>query len=577
MDIGDAESVVAICSLDRHAEPTVVPSACFPTVVALGSRSTKPKIGYEALRVRGSTRLDLCFKCDPVTEYAQWRYQASGAILLFIEELHERVLVAHPELRDRHQVLIGCPAGWSAAAVERYEALIAESPRLTRAAIMPESRGALLQAWEFENLPAETLNVGVVVIDIGSSTIDCSVVRHGTASEHPASAAFGLRELDERIYQAYLDQHPAAEDRRQQYENDPVAESFVRYLCRLHKERALGGTPDLTHLPTDWDWLRREWEVLSLVDVPALLNEPDGWLDHYRRVLTRLAEDPTLPGTTVLLTGGGAQIPQVEETTEALLPDCHVQLAKDPMTGVAMGLAARGWLDQMVTQFETAAKDLLSSEPAMAKVRALYPDFLNKSFQYLKREFNGIPVETIAEFMAAPQASSELVLGRPLVKAWLQNLEVSEILDSFAESITSELGPDFDSLARQYSIRTGQWRPVIHIDPSELVASQDPKFAKMGTNTAFLSVTLRLAFGISVVSVASEGLDYAKMHYPESTAKLLQRFFNYRYRATLERITPRVTPEASSLFDKMVTQAIDHAVTDSLESVRAMLLDTRKQ
>src|SRR5580658_4864872 len=102
MDIGDAESVVAICSLERYSKPTVIPSACMPTVVAQ-SRGGKPRIGYDALRVRDPIRLDASFKCDPETNYAQWRYETSGAILLFVEELHQRVLAEHPELRDCHQ------------------------------------------------------------------------------------------------------------------------------------------------------------------------------------------------------------------------------------------------------------------------------------------------------------------------------------------------------------------------------------------------------------------------------------------------------------------------------------------
>src|SRR5262249_24815161 len=152
---------------------------------------------------------------------------------------------------------------------------------------------------------------GVLVIDIGSSTIDCSVVHDGTAAEHPASADFGLGALDERIYQEYLDRHPHRTDRLEQYENDPPARNLMPHPCRLHKERAVGGQPDVAGLLAQRDCARREWELLSAVDVPVLIEEPEGWLQRYRNVLAALAADPALAAATVLLTGGGARIPAV--------------------------------------------------------------------------------------------------------------------------------------------------------------------------------------------------------------------------------------------------------------------------
>jgi hypothetical protein len=161
--------------------------------------------------------------------------------------------------------------------------------------------------------------------------------------------------------------------------------------------------------------------------------------------------------------------------------------------------------------------------------------------------------------------------GRALIQDWLQNLETSTILDNFAESITSKLEPEFDSLARQYSIRTGQWRPVLYLDPSELIASQDPKLGKdkLGKQEAFTIAIVFICLGLPLAQ---------QMVILGGGATLVARkFLEYRYRAKLERITPRMTVEASRLFDAMVTQAIGRAVTDSLESVRALILDTRRQ
>lgn len=242
MDIGDAESVVAICSSDGHAEPTVIESARMPTLIAQRDRKAKPEIGYDAPRVKDPVELDVSFKCDPVAEYAQWRLSA-GLVLVFIEELHQRVFAAHPELWDPHQVLIGCPVGWNAEAVRRYEELFTDSPYLSTAVVVRESRGALLQAWE------------------------------------------------------------------------------------------------------------------NVIDVPVLLDEPDGWLSHYRTILTQLAHDPALATTTILLTGGGAHIPQIVETTRRTLSGHTIQITTDPMTSVAKGLAVHGWLDHAVSQFEVEAKN----------------------------------------------------------------------------------------------------------------------------------------------------------------------------------------------------------------------------
>jgi hypothetical protein len=534
MDIGDSESVVAICSSDGYAEPTVIESARMPTLIAQRDRKAKPEIGYDALRVRDPVELDVSFKCDPAAERAQWRLSA-GLVLVFIE------------------------------------GLFADSPYLSTAVVVRESRGALLQAWEFENLPAATLAAGILVIDIGSSTIDCTVVRDGTASEHPASnVQFGLRALDERIFQDYLDRHPDAATRHQQYKDDAVAQGFMLYMCRLHKERAFGAKPDLPYIPDDWTWVPPEWDRLNVVDVPALLDEPDGWLSHYRTILTQLAHDPALATTTILLTGGGAHIPQIVETTRRTLSGHTIQITTDPMTGVAKGLAVHGWLDHAVPQFEAEAKKQLGSESTMMKVRTLYPEFLKKSVPHLLKSvlYNSL----IGRFTLAMLWFTETLQQpdgefHPEVKVafehTLRDPRTTELSERFSKSITTQLEPDFNSLARQHSIRPGRWRPQTRLDPSKLRASQGSELmGKNSSNRGVVDLFIWLVLLMMLNSLSGDlGEGFA--------AKLL--------RTRIERMTPMMTTEASSLIDKMVRQAIEGAVKDSLDSVRLLLLDSTRQ
>jgi hypothetical protein len=558
MDIGDAESVVAIRSLGRQAEPMVIPEACLPTALLLGGRNSEPKIGYEALDINESAELDVSFKHNPTEQYSLWRIQA-GKILLYAEELYKLAMRERPELQDGHQVFIGCPAGWSAVSVNSYESLVTESSVLTGAVIVRESRGALLQAWEFENLPSQTLAVGVIVIDIGSSTIDCSVVRDGTASEHQASTSFGLRDLDDRIFQAYLDQHPAAAERRAIYGKQPSAENYMRYLCRLHKERAFGATPNLSRLLAGRTWLRDEWDQLEEVNVLGLLVEPGGWLDRYRGVLAKLAEDHSLEGTTVLLTGGGANIPQVIEATRDILPRCRaVKVAQDPMTGVAKGLAAYGWLDRTVAEFEDSAKRLLCSETAMSRVRQLYPGFLSESFDYIKRGSAAIPEISWKDIIAGQirLPNGDLTSdAKSVFESWTRNLEESSVLSKFSRSITEKLEQDFDEVATGYGLPVGEWRPEVRLEASELIASQD---TKKDAALPFFIVSVLLPFSFVWARTAFAGR--LGLH------TLLK----------VQKLQPTMTADVIKLFDVKVTQAIERAVTDSLGSVRGMLLDANR-
>jgi len=175
-DLGHGETAVAKAKVDSIESPEMLEiNNKKIQVTAIG---THPQLGTlvgdQALIQSGVTKLKISFKQKPNNDpnYRQ-------TIRSFLETYY-RLLKESKQIRggEASYFCVGCPSGWSVRERDEYQNLLKEADILLLS-VIPESRAAFMQAKEGGKLDYYELKSAVLIVDIGSSTTDFTLVQHG--------------------------------------------------------------------------------------------------------------------------------------------------------------------------------------------------------------------------------------------------------------------------------------------------------------------------------------------------------------------------------------------------------------
>jgi molecular chaperone DnaK (HSP70) len=359
LDIGDGESCLAWASLDRSDPAQIYTrrSGERSIVTAMAQSPSGLLIGDEAVISREATRFSVNFKDAGTPDAADF----AAALLA---EFRDR----HPEVLPSATVFVGHPAGWSSEAVAAYEGHLGRLGRPVR--LMPESQSALLHVRD-RGRDAEQLE-RVLVVDIGSSTTDFTIVEDLAPRNLPVGAALGCRRIDEQLAGLVRDalHHDMALMAALAADGGP---ELLLLACRWAKEAQFSGHSrrimDLREscegrfgpiVATAWTWL------LDL-EIPPIVAAPGGWGDDFRAVLAELADQqPNL----VVLTGGGSRMPLAARLCREMFPAAEVEQDDDPAFAVVRGLVSNGRHQAAVDRFRREVTELIRAPETEAKVRA---------------------------------------------------------------------------------------------------------------------------------------------------------------------------------------------------------------
>lgn len=315
LDLGDGESALAFCSMDPGDEPEVFRQASMPTAICRrrSDATRAPLIGIDAVANEEGVELNVNFKVDPATEPDRWRNNRAE-VLLFAEVLFEQFAATESDVARSCRLFIGCPAGWSKEGQALYQKLFEGSSVLPPSEVVREPRSALVQAWEFEGLPTKALEDRVVLIDVGSSTTDVSVVDGRVARDHPVGADLGLADLDRAVLAELIARAKDPKHLAEWFRDAPSKRLLMLYLCRMYKERSFGAERDVNPILAGREWAPPLWKSMQSIDAVDLFRrgpsaaaipwlESDAaaipWLERFRELLTGL----TGPRGVVSLSG----------------------------------------------------------------------------------------------------------------------------------------------------------------------------------------------------------------------------------------------------------------------------------
>ena len=385
-DLGHGESALAHTTLVSANEPEALTIHNRPTVLSVVGVDAAGTVAIGENALRQSERMAELFLRFKSLPPADGVWPGERALRLFVRGIVR-------ELADSRQlprpgdarVFVGIPSGWTAVAeiarrLETYRTAL-QAAGLAHVEFVPESRAAFMHARESGELQLglDQLSGRVLVVDLGSSTADCTLVKDlNPLPLDFGDVALGAALIEQTLLRHALQRHEAARRLAAFYQRHPARHAFDELCWRTLKEEFFNaeaaGTPEPRARNIFAFELDDGEEVLlrAMVDRDAMraaLAEKQpvlagrGWRETLRACLVgardAIGGDPDL----VLFTGGASRMGFVTEDAQAIFPTSRVVRGKAPELAIAKGLAWWGRTRLRAAAF-TAEVEALCAKPA---------------------------------------------------------------------------------------------------------------------------------------------------------------------------------------------------------------------
>ncbi|MFH0518927.1 Hsp70 family protein [Streptomyces sp. M41] len=408
LDLGDGETTLAWTTRDGDGaihvfQRRITGERSVLTAMARAATDRRRLLGEEAVYAAGAAEFSLNFKQGPDPA----SFETPEAVL-FVQALLAEFLSEHKTRTGgtdqgddqagtaaEPMMVVGHPAGWDPEVVDAYARHLRLRGVSTR--LLPESQAALVHvrrpgaaAGAPSRSMAERPTAGrVLVVDIGSSTTDFTLITDMEPRSLPLGADFGCRLIDFEVAELVTERHRDDETLKAALAADGGRE-FLLLACRRAKEAQFSGTQAaILNQPVNprfgpirdlaWGWLRHS-------EIPALVSAPGGWADGFRALLKqarRLMEDKD--PDQVVLTGGGSRMPLTRRICREVFPEAAIDNDPEPAFSVARGLALAGYTELRLERFRASLTALLE-EPEFDE---LCTEHISKGFAELKGRLAG--------------------------------------------------------------------------------------------------------------------------------------------------------------------------------------------
>lgn len=386
-DIGDGESAVAAFEQGSGIEPICLPIAGHRSLLsAVGRIGSEIVIGDRAYTDNLADQLSVRFKSRFTHDVS-----ANSDIVSFVKGVLTD-LRQSGALNQDDRFVIGCPAGWSAAARSRYRELMiqagVEDPQ-----IISESRAAFLYAKYAKTvaLDVDILNESALVIDIGSSTLDFAYIVDGreTGVGTFGEIALGGGLLDAEFLRLAVEQSREKEKIQQVFAKSKSWYSYCELEARRLKEAyysRLSKDPTACikkQLRICYDGIQKLNLQLDAKQAEAITENPLsalGGRSFHQAIQEALTNASRLtadrPPRLLLLTGGASRMPFFQQACKEAFPDAVMVCCPEPEFSIAKGLAYAGWIDENLRAFRQAIKQEITTERINAVVSDAIPELM---------------------------------------------------------------------------------------------------------------------------------------------------------------------------------------------------------
>ncbi|MBO3462384.1 hypothetical protein G7B40_027045 [Aetokthonos hydrillicola Thurmond2011] len=427
--------------------------------------------------------------------------------IAFQKNIKEFVNAIYQHLIDTNQIqsgnnnyfFIGCPSGWWQEETENYKQLLEESS-LPNVTVVKESRAALMHAKESGIFTIEELQKSVLVIDIGSSTTDYTLVKGMSDTPVDFGHDLGASLIDKEILKKTLECHRQYREGREEilrlgellsdeeifqleeisqlehiFEENQLYKNRCELRCRKAKEEYFSyqDSYEETIVNVGSEDIQRQYKFLPLVNgkiMNAILNQPvaelgnkswrDAFHDQLQAVKQKLAQQGIEP-SAILLTGSASKMWFVLEICQKIFADLSCKRDGEPELSIARGLARWGRVYIRTAWFMEEISHFLDQE-LTGIVGSHIPEFLEKLSQELA---NGL-VEEVIKKQVKSWRNREIIKLSDLesqigqkAKDWLTgsdaNHKMTSCLIEWLARIQNEVREKTNSISNKYGLPLG--------------------------------------------------------------------------------------------------------------------------
>jgi len=386
-DMGDGESAVAAFEQGSLIEPVILPLCGVRSLLsAVGMLNGEIVIGERAYTDALADQLSVRFKSRYTTDPSSYE-----DIARFVRGVLRDLINSGSFAGDDH-FIVGCPAGWDAAARARYRDLLVKAG-VMNPQVISESRAAFLYAKYAHTvaLDVDILNESALVVDIGSSTLDYAYIVDGreTGIGTFGETALGGGILDAALLRAAVENsrdrdaiQAVFDECRSWYSYCEIEARRVKeeYFTRLSEETA----PVVKkQLRICYDGMQKLTLEMNPETAEKLTTQPLPELNGLSfeqavRASLENAERITQdrPPKLLLLTGGASRMPFFRALCQEIFADAVVVSCPEPEFSIAKGLAYAGWVDDNLRAFRQAIQEEITEERIAVLANEAIPSLL---------------------------------------------------------------------------------------------------------------------------------------------------------------------------------------------------------
>lgn len=488
-DLGHGETAVAKAIVESIEPPQMLEiNNKKNQITALGWH---PQLGYlvgeQALIQAGVTQLAITFKQKPNND-PNYRQTISTFLATYYHLLKESRQI---ENQDTTYFYVGCPSGWSISERTEYQKLLQESG-ISLLNVVPESRAAFMQAKEAGKLEYEKLLSSVLIVDIGSSTTDFTLVK--SLQEIPidfGSNTLGASLIDKAIFAHTLAKHEQKSLLEKVFKEYPHHQARCELACRKAKEDYFSNE----QLYSDPQSFARGFESINeqIYFIPQvnklimeeILNQPlpelgqKSWLQSFHESLGEAKQKLDSQGIVpklLLMTGGASRMKFTHQLCQKTFPEPETLLRPDPEPErcIALGLARVGRWDLRATAFKGEVNKLLESNKLEQLIGKHIPELITSLTKPL---VEGLIENAVRPAVKAWQQNQIRTLAdletlmKQLAEQWLQGDMAQKVVNSqciswFNQKIQPDLAAETDPICRKFQIPRSSLRFEDSIEPA---------------------------------------------------------------------------------------------------------------
>ncbi|MBD2439716.1 Hsp70 family protein [Nostoc sp. FACHB-110] len=496
-DLGHGETAVAKAIVESIEPPQMLEvNHKKNQITALGWH---PQLGYlvgeQALIQAGVTQLTISFKQKPNND-PEYKKIISTFLATYYRLLQDSKQI---EGEASSYFYVGCPSGWTASDRAEYQKLL-QAAGITQLNVIPESRAAFMQAKEAGKLEYDKLLSSVLIVDIGSSTTDFTLVK--SLHEVPVdfgSNALGASLIDKAIFAWTLAQHQQKTLLEKVFQEYPHHQARCELACRKAKEDFFSNE-QLYHDPKSFargfESINEQIYFIPQVNkllMEEILNQPlaelgnKSWLQAFKdsvneakQKLEHLGIVPKL----VLMTGGASRMKFTHQICQQIFPEPETLLRPDPEPErcIALGLARVGRWDLRATAFEQEVNKLLDSQKLKQLISRHIPELVELLTQPLAdglienavkpgvKDWQQNKIRTLADLEVSMKKRAEqwLKSESPRDSSASRSGQIinKQCISWFNNKIQPDLAAETDPICRKFQIPRSSLRFEDSIEPN---------------------------------------------------------------------------------------------------------------